>query len=174
MSQAGEFRKDLFYRLQSHHIHIPPLRERKEDLPLLADHFLEKAAKALDKKKPKVPKELHTLLSLYEFPGNIRELEGVISDAVVRHRSGILSLEHFKILIEQKDKLSNKEPANNRDNALENGNQMALLNPLPTLKQAKQMLINEALRRTDNNQSMAAKVLGLSRQALNSFLQRSK
>jgi DNA-binding NtrC family response regulator len=174
ISETGQFRKDLFYRLQSHHIHIPPLRERKEDLPLLVDHFLNKAAQSLGKKRPQIPKELYTLLTLYEFPGNIRELEGVISDAVVRHNSGILSLEHFNSLIEKNDQSKKKDNKEKKGKLPEKENQMALLDPLPTLKQAKQMLIEEALRRTNNNQSLAARVLGLSRQALNSFLQRLK
>ncbi len=55
---AGEFRKDLFYRLRTHHIHIPPLRERKEDIPLLFSHFLEEAAAEFGKKVPTVPNEL--------------------------------------------------------------------------------------------------------------------
>ena len=98
----------------------------------------------------------------------------MISDAVVRHKPGILSLEHFKSLIEQKDKRSNKKPADSKSVLTEKGNQMALLDPLPTLKQAKRLLIEEALRRTGSNQSLAARVLGLSRQALNAFLQKAK
>ena len=75
LRDAGTFRKDLYYRLRIHHVHIPPLRERTEDLPLLLNHFLEKAAKMLGKKQPTPPKELITLLGAYHFPGNIRELE---------------------------------------------------------------------------------------------------
>ncbi|MGD8472205.1 MAG: sigma-54 dependent transcriptional regulator, partial [Desulfobacteraceae bacterium] len=82
LQSSGQFRKDLYYRLGDHQIHIPPLRRRREDLALLVDHFLEKASKVLDKKKPTPPVELVTLLSTYHFPGNIRELESMIFDAV--------------------------------------------------------------------------------------------
>jgi DNA-binding NtrC family response regulator len=70
LQSSGKFRKDLYYRLCDHHIHIPPLRNRLEDLPVLAEHFLAKASKTLDKKKPTPPAELITLLSTYHFPGN--------------------------------------------------------------------------------------------------------
>ena len=92
----GKFRKDLLYRLRSHHVKIPPLRERAGDLPALVDHFLDKASTVIGKARPGVPKELIPLLRGYSFPGNIRELEGMIFDALVRHQSRILSLESFK------------------------------------------------------------------------------
>ena len=94
--ETEQFRKDLYYRLQAHHIHVPPLRERRDDIPILLDYFLEEAAEAFGKKKPTPPKELLTLLSTYHFPGNIRELEGMVFDAVGRHRSGVLSTDSFK------------------------------------------------------------------------------
>ena len=96
LQESGKFRKDLYYRLCAHHVHIPPLRERREDLPLLAEHFLEKSSEALGKKKPTPPKELFILLSSYHFPGNIRELKSMIWDAVSYHKIGKLSLDAFK------------------------------------------------------------------------------
>jgi transcriptional regulator with PAS, ATPase and Fis domain len=68
---AGSLRKDLYYRLTGHHVHVPPLRERPDDLPLLIEHFLEEAARSLGKKKPTPPPELFTLLAAYGFPGRI-------------------------------------------------------------------------------------------------------
>jgi DNA-binding NtrC family response regulator len=106
MKNKNEFRKDLYYRLQTHHIHIPPLRERKNDIPFLINHFLEKASKQLNKKKPTPPKELYSLLSNYNFPGNIRELEGIIFDAVSVHRAGVLSLEPIREKVFPKMKAS--------------------------------------------------------------------
>ena len=91
IAKETRFRKDLLYRLRSHHIRIPPLRERTGDLPALVDHFLDKASQAVGKKRPTVPRELLPLLQGYSFPGNIRELEGLIFDAVVRHQSRMLS-----------------------------------------------------------------------------------
>ncbi|MCW8850525.1 MAG: sigma-54 dependent transcriptional regulator, partial [Melioribacteraceae bacterium] len=92
MVKEGTFRKDLFYRLNVHHITPIPLRDRLDDLPYLVDHFLEKAAKNFGKKKPSVPPELFTLLSTYTFPGNIRELQSIVFDAVGTHKSRLMSL----------------------------------------------------------------------------------
>ncbi len=102
LQSSGKFRKDLYYRLCAHHVHLPPLRERPEDLPLLIDHFLETASQTLGKKKPTPPRELFALLSTYHFPGNVRELQSMILDAVSSHKSGKLSLEVFKSYIRQK------------------------------------------------------------------------
>ena len=92
----SRFRKDLFYRLRGHHIHLPPLRERLDDLPLLINHFLEKSAQALHKPIPIAPAALYSLLKNYSFPGNVRELEAMIHDAVARHQRGILALASFR------------------------------------------------------------------------------
>ena len=96
LSNPETFRADLYYRLQPHHIHLPPLRERLADIPMLFVHFLESAAARLEKQTPTPPPELITLLGTYHFPGNIRELEGLIRDAVSQHKSGVLSTASFR------------------------------------------------------------------------------
>ncbi len=166
---SGEFRKDLYYRLCDHQIQIPPLRDRREDLPLLAEHFLEKASMTLERKKPTPPDELVTLLSTYHFPGNVRELEAMVFDAVSSHKSGKLSLDVFKVHISRKPAVSMKEPAPYPGNPL-----ITFTDQLPTLKQAEQMVIDEALKRSKGNQSIAALSLGISRQALNKRLQKAR
>src|SRR5262245_12914385 len=93
---AGRFRKDLYYRLRTHHIHLPPLRSRQGDIPLLVAHFVDKAARQLAKETPTVPMALHQLLRTYSFPGNVRELEALVFDAVARHQGVTLSLASFK------------------------------------------------------------------------------
>ena len=93
---TGAFRKDLYYRLRTHHFQLPPLRKRLEDLPLLISHFLEKAASALGKPVPSVPLALYQLLRTYSFPGNVRELAALVLDAVTRHQGRTLSLQSFK------------------------------------------------------------------------------
>lgn len=90
------FRRDLYYRLQTHRVHIPPLRERMEDLPLLLEHFLAGAARDLNVAQPAPPPGLLELLATYPFPGNIRELESMVFDAVSNHRGGALALTLFK------------------------------------------------------------------------------
>ena len=164
LKSSGRFRKDLYYRLCDHHIHVPPLRERLEDLTILAEHFLEKASKTLDKKKPTPPDELTILLSTYQFPGNIRELESMVFNAVSSHKSGKLSMESFKSYIYQKHpsfEIGSKQLLKEKKVLLSFPEQ------LPTLKQAEQLLIDEAMKRTDGNQSIAALSLGITRQALN-------
>jgi DNA-binding NtrC family response regulator len=167
LQESGKFRKDLYYRLCAHHIHIPPLRERREDLPALLDHFLEKASETLGKKKPTPPRELLTLLSTYRFPGNIRELQSLVLDAVSGHRTGKLSMEVFKSYIRQ------KQPTLDIDSKhlLQVENLMvSFSDPLPTLKQTEQLLISEAMKRAGGNQAIAARLLGITRQALNKRL----
>jgi len=167
LQSSGRFRKDLYYRLCAHHVHLPPLRERREDLPLLIDYFLETASQTLGKKKPTPPTELFTLLSTYHFPGNVRELQSMILDAVSSHQSGKLSLEVFKSYIRQ------KHPAFDVDSKpLPPGEDMLISfsDQLPTLKKAEQSLISEALKRAKGNQAIAAQMLGITRQALNKRL----
>jgi transcriptional regulator with PAS, ATPase and Fis domain len=163
MKEGNSFRKDLYYRLQTHHIHIPPLKERKSDIPLLINHFMEKAALQLNKKKPTAPKELYTLLSNYSFPGNIRELEGIIFDAVSVHTSGVMSL------IPIREKIYRDEEMVSDSTVVE---ELIFPDELPTLKEAEDALIKEALKRADGNQNIAAELLGLSRRALNNRLTR--
>lgn len=164
MKSSGKFRKDLYYRLCDHHIHVPPLRERLEDLNILLEHFLEKASKTLGKKKPTPPVELSILLSTYHFPGNIRELESMVFNAVSSHKSGKLSMESFKAHIYQKHPLFERE---SRQLLKEEKGLISFSEKLPTLKQVEQFLIDEAMKRAGGNQSIAALSLGVTRQALN-------
>jgi len=170
--KSGQFRKDVYYRLQAHQVEIPALRFRKEDIELLVDHFLEKAAIILKKKKPTVPKELFTLLRNYSFPGNVRELEGLISDALSRHKSGILSTESFREKLHP-DHLEQPAISEQISGSWQtDGNELNFPDNLPTLRQTEQKLIEEALKRSENNQRIAAEMLGMTRRALNNRLQR--
>jgi len=167
LQSSGKFRKDLYYRLCAHHVHLPPLRERREDLPLLIDYFLETASQTLGKKKPTPPRELFALLSTYHFPGNLRELQSMILDAVSSHKSGKLSMEVFKSYIRQ------KHPTFDIDSKQLPSGQASLISfseQLPTFKQAEQFLLSEAMKRAKGNQAIAAQMLGITRQALNKRL----
>lgn len=109
----GKFRQDLYFRLSSHPLELPPLRERKDDLPLLLHHFIDEAAQSLGKVVPRAPDELFTLLSLYDFPGNIRELRALVFNAVAQHRGGlVLSMDSFQQVVRQEQGKENVEPAN--------------------------------------------------------------
>ncbi|MCP3955407.1 MAG: sigma-54-dependent Fis family transcriptional regulator, partial [Desulfobacterales bacterium] len=100
LQHTERFRQDLHYRLRTHRVWIPPLRERKEDLGLLVDHFLVQASESLDKDKPAIDSNLIPLLETYSFPGNVRELMAMVYDAMAQHQSGQLSSEPFRIHME--------------------------------------------------------------------------
>jgi DNA-binding NtrC family response regulator len=164
MMTAGRFRKDLFYRLNAHTIRIPPLRERKDDIPVLTEHLLEKAANALGKKKPTAPPQLYTLLRTYSFPGNVRELEGMIFDAVSRHTERMLALDTFRERIQAAEGVRGPDAEGDLETE---GVWSGLPDPLPTLKEMDRLMVAEALRRAEGNQAIAAQMLGITRQALN-------
>ncbi len=169
----GTFRDDLYFRLRTHHVHLPPLHERKEDIPLLVTHFLKRAAEAFGKKIPVPPPELFTLLETYHFPGNIRELEGMVRDAVSRHKGGVLSTASFRQEIDEQTSVLHGGAL---PGAGEVGFAEALASArsLPSLKEVEPLVIAEALKRADGNQTIAARLLGVSRKALSSRLSRAR
>ncbi len=162
LQESGEFRQDLFFRLRTHHVHVPPLRERLDDLPLLLDYFLEESAKRLNKTKPVYPNELPILLGTYSYPGNVRELQSMVFDALSKHQSRILSMDVFKQYIEHRT--GKPEPAMEPASG---ETVFSILSSLPTLKESSRLLISEALQRSQGNQAIAAQMLGITRQALN-------
>ena len=178
MVGKSEFRQDLYYRLRSHRVIIPPLRERPEDIPPLVDLFLERAAAETGRSKPTPPRDLYSYLKAYDYPGNVRELEGLVYDAVVRHKSGVLSLKHFDQVIAQSVDDIAKAAAMKSPGAVTAasaaGGIFSQFGRLPSLKTAVDDLIQEALRRADGNQTTAAKLLGMTRTALNKRLNRAE
>jgi DNA-binding NtrC family response regulator len=167
MINQGKFRKDLYYRLCGHRVHLPPLRERLDDLQLLLDHFLTSASACLNKKKPTTPPELTVLLSLYHFPGNIRELEALVFEAVMRHPSGILSMETFKAAIgEQRPEGRGAAPVP----SAEEEPLTAMFGHFPTVDEVEEYMISHAMKLAKGNQGLAGKLLGMGRQTLNKRL----
>jgi DNA-binding NtrC family response regulator len=166
---AGEFRKDLYYRIAALQVQIPPLRERIEDIPLLLDHFLEYSAESLYKNKPTPPPELIPLLSNYFFPGNVRELKAMVFDAVTQHKSGVLSLDRFKDFIKNRGEQVKSEFSIKNNKA---GLTLDISGRFPTIKEVETYLTSEAMKRSNNNQGIAASLLGITRHALNKRLKR--
>jgi DNA-binding NtrC family response regulator len=151
-----KIRKDLYYRLCSHRVHIPPLRERPEDIPALLDHFIGTAASSLKKEKPVLHPGLAEFLSKYDFPGNVRELKAMVYDAVARHKSGTLTMGGFKEITAQKGYTGEAS-----------GTLLNIFGHFPTFDEAENYLIDEAMKLAGGNQSLAASFLGITRQALN-------
>jgi DNA-binding NtrC family response regulator len=102
--QDGKFRQDLYYRLNVIPIHVPPLRERKDDIMLLVDHFVEKYEKVHKKKISKIEDEALYALEAYDWPGNIRELENYMERAIVLNKTGIISKSDFPETIAKSQK----------------------------------------------------------------------
>lgn len=154
---AGRFRKDLFYRFAAHHIHLPPLRERREDIEPLSDHFIRAAAQEASRKPVICSEDARHWMMTYDFPGNVRELKMLIHDAVISTRSSRLTADDFKCRTgHQADRFSS---ASDETAASIEG-------PLPTLEETTRRAIQEAMRHCNQNQSQAARLLGISRQRL--------
>jgi DNA-binding NtrC family response regulator len=170
LKEGGRFRKDLYHRLDTHLIELPPLRERTDDIPLLVDHFLEAAALSLQKTKPPIPGELLILLGTYSFPGNVRELQAMVFDAVSTHKSGTLSQDVFRSRIakEKRDQTKSTQLAPKPADGI------IFPRTLPSIREATKMLVAEAMSRAKDNQSVAAALLGISQQALSKRLKREK
>lgn len=164
----GRFRNDLFYRLNVHHVELPPLRSRKEDIPLLLEHFIRQAAKALAISPPSYPKELLDLLAIYHFPGNVRELQGIVFDAVARSKAGKLSQEPFRqVMTDSRTQIAVPTASGTPGQDPRLGMLEEVWGHFPTLREAESYLIDYALKASQGNQGTAATMLGLKRQTLN-------
>lgn len=171
----GTFRRDLYYRLISHHVELPPLRRRPEDIPVLFDHFLAETAATLSKRAPTVPDQLYTLLVAYSFPGNIRELQSMVYDALSRHQGGVLSLGSFREHMERSrdGAISGAVETDNLDHS--GPGRISYSGEFPKLSEVEEYLVQKALAKADGNQSIAARLLGVSQSTLSRRLRtRSK
>ncbi|MFH1035332.1 MAG: sigma-54 dependent transcriptional regulator [Pseudomonadota bacterium] len=147
--EEGRFRSDLFYRLNVVSLNVPPLRERQDDVPLLATHFLQKYATQQNKNIRGISPEMMRILGGYQFPGNVRELENVIERAVALSTGDMLEVGDLP------DDL--KEPS--LGGALPEGN-------LPTLEEKERQYVLWVLAQTRGNRTKAAEILGVDRVSL--------
>ncbi len=153
MVKEGKFREDLFYRLQVIPIELPPLRERKEDIPMLVEHFLKKKAGQLNKKQPRISNSALQELIFYRWPGNVRELENVIERAVVLCEGDEIGLNDLPILLADPSKTT---LSLTRDDV-----------PLTeALEDLERQLIGRALEKSKGVKTEAARILGLKTSAL--------
>jgi transcriptional regulator with PAS, ATPase and Fis domain len=153
---AERFRLDLFYRLNAFLLHIPPLRERREDIPLLARHFLTLFSQTYLKKAIKgFSKEAEEILCAHDWMGNCRELKNVIERIVVLENVETIMPEHLPAAL-------TKRPV------VEAGESSRFILPEESisLEEVEKDLLEQALERTKNNQTRAAKLLGISYDSL--------
>jgi DNA-binding NtrC family response regulator len=167
MQKQGKFRKDLFFRLRGHMLNIPPLRERMEDLPLLVSHFLDEVQSETGSDMEADVHEISSFLDSYPFPGNVRELQMLVHDAASICGYKKLLPNHFKKLLVMP--VESLEPGKL---IIESGESVTFGTRLPTLPEVRARLIDEALRRTKGNQSSAAQLIGVTRQAVSKFLKK--
>ena len=145
--KKGRFRPDIYFRLNVCQVKIPPLRERKEDIPLLIEHFISIFSKKYQKNIKKISENALTKLINYSFPGNIRELKHIIERAIISNYSGIIS---------ENDIILSKI-----ENIQEKKNGILIPYNIP-LKEAEKIIILETLKKTDFNKKKTAEILGIS------------
>jgi two-component system NtrC family response regulator len=150
--KEGAFREDLFYRLNVVLMSIPPLRERKEDIPILIDHFLKRYAEENGKEIAGLSSEAQDVLLKYDYPGNVRELENIIERAVVIAREAVISVEDLPF----RESMEETTAGRKAEEGLLRG----------SIEELERNLIVEAMEKTGDHQSRAAELLGISERML--------
>ncbi len=157
----GEFREDLYYRLSVFEIHLPPLRERPDDVLLLTERFLADLARNVGRPAPGISREARELLLSYPWPGNVRELRNALERAVILSEGGLVQVEHLPIAVARSAEARTASAASFE---------------LPPggldLDALEKTLVTQALEMAKNNRSRAAKLLGLTRAQLYTRLER--
>ena len=161
--EEGRFREDLFYRINVMTIHLPPLRERRGDIPLLIGYFIDIFNKRLDKDIEGLSSETMPILMGYHWPGNIRELENVLE------RSMLLATDRWITPAELPSAILNPDPAS--PSAIEPGDTLSIKK---ATKHLERELIEKVLKLTEGNRSRAAKILEVSRPMLISKIKQYK
>lgn len=156
LQEENKFRTDLFYRLNSFEIFIPPLRDRREDIPILLDYFLKLMSQKLNKKIPAVDSSVVKALAAYHFPGNVRELRNMVERALILCDGSKLSLRFFAGLPMVEDEIIYNEE----------------LEEQYDLDEAEKRLIIKALQKTDYKKGETAQLLNITRQSLDRRLEK--
>jgi len=156
LTEKGEFRQDLYYRINVIELAVPSLRERPEDIPLLAKYFLHKIAEEWQTETPELDNNTLNALSEYSFPGNVRELENILERAMTLHENEIITLADLQLPSKSSEENKAKEDKVSSNEILLD----------PTLQQKEKEVIQQALEKTRYNKTAAAKLLGISFRAL--------
>jgi transcriptional regulator with PAS, ATPase and Fis domain len=158
MVKEGRFRQDLYHRLMAFPIQVTPLRERKEDIRILAEYYLAAFSREMGNCPLEIAPRVWEFLTAYHWPGNVRELINILRSAVLMCQGKTLDLDAFSsypILWDDGDAEELQPPAN-----------VISINPIPTLAQSEKDLIQRALQSCNGNKSQAARLLGISRSHL--------
>jgi len=155
--EKGNFRQDLYFRLNVIPVIVPPLRERREDIPVLAEYFLEKFKSGMDTPLKEISKEAIDILVQYDWPGNVREIKNLIHRCTVMIDSEVLMPEHFENMLNmQKTKKSNE------------------ISVGQTIEDVERELIYKTLEKTGGNKTRAAEILDVTPRTLRNKLSRYK
>ena len=170
MATKGSFREDLYYRLNVIQIHLPPLRERREDILLLMNSFLDYIAEKRNLPVPAISSEAQDALMAYHWPGNIRQLRNLIERLVILQRGAEVDMGHLPLTVVQNVQAADQEslffgaPTLPKDG----------INLRGVLQQFEESMIKQALQATGGNKNQAAKILGLNRTTLVEKLRKRK
>ena len=162
----GNFRQDLYYRLDVVAIHLPPLRERVEDVPLLARHFLQHYSQESAKSITAISDKAMELLSTYTWPGNIRELENAIEQAVALSYQSILTPDDLPEAVRDHEAAKSFQ--------IDSQNEQFLFPDTPTLEEVKKRYVLHVLKHNQGNVSRSARALNIDRRSLYRMLARFK
>ncbi|MEJ2032198.1 MAG: sigma-54 dependent transcriptional regulator [Deltaproteobacteria bacterium] len=147
MVKSGKFRQDLFFRINVMNLHLPPLAERRKDVPLLTQYFIDKYSSMMNKPVRRISPEARRLLQQYDFPGNVRELENIIERAVVLARGEQVEVGHLPDM-----EVHTYRPTGN--------------GAMPSLEDQERDYIQWVLKQTGGNKTRAAEILGIDRVSL--------
>ena len=158
------FRQDLYYRISTLNFTIPPLRDRAEDIPVLAVAFAAEVCAGLGKTPPVFSREALTVMEVYEYPGNVRELKNIVSEICLRNHNGVITPNDFPAYMPRPmvkaDELSQ----------LDTHPLAGIFGRFPTVDELEKYAINEVMKITKGNQSSTARILNISRPTLNKRL----
>jgi len=162
--RENAFREDLYYRLAVFTVIVPPLRDRKEDIPLLAHHFLKVFAAEMGMEMPPLSQDGFAVLESYHFPGNVRELKNIIERALIESGGARIQPQHLRFI--HTSAVSLTSAGTEVTTSATPGKEAATLNLPLNLQQAEAFLIKRALRQTEGNMSETARLLGINRTKL--------
>lgn len=163
LMDAGRFREDLYYRLHVYGIHVPPLRERKDDLPELIQFFIDQQSRLLDQLVQTIAPEALAHLQDYDFPGNVRELRNLIISAMTQEKGPVLTWQSFPASL--KASLAGVSPVAASPPNLQTARNAAI-------RRFEHEYLQQILKQTHGNVTAAARLAGIARQSLQRLMQR--